>query len=162
MLRGDSCSLPVHAVERLGKLGQHHGLVAVGAGGDHADAGAALALLEAQIILRGLGQFVELGNALGGLAPAFERGVARLDGFQAVHVGGNFVGDLAVDFVADADGNLGQLVEHVELGDDQPLGAVDLVGVAEQGNVEPAAAAGAAGDGAVLVAAGAQLFAGAS
>ena len=61
-------------------------------------------------------------------------------------IGGNFVGDFAVDLVADADGNLVELVEHVELGDDQPLGAVDLVGVAEQGNVEPAAAAGAAGD----------------
>ena len=92
--------------------------------------------------LRGLRQFVELRNALGGLAPAFERGVARLDGFEAAHVGGNLVGDLAVDFIADADGNLVELVEHVELGNDQPLGAVDLVRVAEQRNIEPAAAAG--------------------
>ena len=85
--------------------------------------------------------------------PALQGGVDRLDGLESAHVGGDDVGQLAVDLVAGADGDLGALVHHVHLGDDQPLGAVDHVGVAQQRQVEPAAAAGTAGDGAVLLAA---------
>ena len=94
------------------------------------------------------------------VVPALERGVDGLDGLEAAHVGGDVVGHLAVDLVADADGDLVELVEDVHLGDDQPLGAVDQVGVAEQRKVEPAAAARTAGDGAVLLAAGAEQVAG--
>ena len=145
--------------ERFGEPGQGHGLVAVGAGGDHADLRAGLLLEEVQIILRQLRQFVELGDAFGGGLPAFERGVDGLDGLEAAHVGGDDVGELAVDLVAGADGDLVALVHDVHLGDDQPFGAVDHVGVAEQRQVEPAAAARAAGDGAVLLAAGAEQVA---
>ena len=75
---------------------------------------------------------------------------------EAAHIGGDGVGKLAVDAVAGADGDLDALVHDVHLGDDEPFRAVDHVGVAEQGEVEPAAAARAAGDGAVLLAAGAE------
>ena len=85
--------------------------------------------------------------------PALERGVDGLDGLESAHVGGDDVGHFAVDLVAGADGNLFEVVQDVHLGDDEPLGAVDHVGVAEQRQVEPAAAARAAGDGAVLLAA---------
>ena len=44
---------------------ERHGLVAVGAGGDHADFRAGLLLQEPQIILRQLRQLVELGDAFG-------------------------------------------------------------------------------------------------
>ena len=79
---------------------------------------------------------------------------------EAANVGGDDVGDLAVDLVGGADGDLVALVEDVHLGDDEPLGGVDHVGVAEQRDIEPAAAAGTAGDGAVLLAARAEQFGG--
>ena len=115
---------------------------------------------KAKVLLGGLGQLVEFGDALGGLTPALERGVARLDRLKPVHVGGNFIGHLPVDLVADADGNFFELVENIQLGDHQPLRAVDLVGVAQHRNVEPAAAPRTAGYRAVLVAALAQQIAG--
>ena len=78
---------------------------------------------------------------------------------EAADVGGDNVGELAVDLVVRADGDLGALVHDVHLGDDEPLGGVDHVGVAEQREVEPAGAARTAGDGAVLLAAGAEQLA---
>ena len=69
-------------------------------------------------------------------------------------------GEFAVDLVAGADGNLGALVHHVHLGDDEPLGPVDHVGVAEERQVEPAAAARTSGDGTVLLATGAEQIGG--
>src|ERR1700679_331187 len=119
----------MNLVQNGGKFGQDHGLFTVGPGGDHADAGSALALLEAQVILGCLGQLLVVGNALGGGLPSFERGVDGLDVLQAVDVGRDLVGHLAAELIANADGNFGQRVEHVELGDDQPFGAIDLVGV---------------------------------
>ena len=55
-----------YAFSASANAGQHHGLVAVGAGGDHADLRAGLLLVKVQIILRGLRQLVELGDAFGG------------------------------------------------------------------------------------------------
>lgn len=112
-----------------------------------------------EVVLGGLRKIVEVLDALGGGLPALERGVAGDDFGDAADVGGDFVGDVAVDFVAGADGNLGELVEDVELGDDEPLGGVDLVGIAEQRNVEPAAATLAPGDSAELIAATADVLA---
>src|SRR5580693_3220827 len=77
-----------------------------------------------------------------------------------MHVGGNFIGQLSLEFVADADGDLFELVEDVQLGDYQPLRAVDLVGIAKHWNVEPSAASRTARYRAVLVAALAQQISG--
>src|SRR6185437_906748 len=137
----------------------HHGLGAVGAGGDHADPGAGLLGDEAEVLLGGLGELVVLGDAGGGGLPAGQRGVDGFDGAEAADIGRDNVGDLAVDLVVRADGDLGTLVHDVHLGDNEPLGGVDHVGVAEQREVEPAGAARAASDGAVLLAAGAEQVA---
>jgi hypothetical protein len=61
---------------------------------------------------------------------------------------------LVADAVAGADLHLLEGVEHVELGDGQAGEAVDLRSIADDDSVEPAAAAGPAGGGAVLAAEG--------
>src|SRR6185437_3528973 len=119
------------------------------------DLRAGLALDELEVFLRRLGQLVVVGDALGGGVPALEFGVDRLDGLKATDVGRDDVGLLAVDLIAGADGDVGALVEYIHLGDDEPFGTVDHVGVAQQWQIEPAATARATGDGAVLLAAGA-------
>ncbi len=134
-------------------------MFAVGAGGDHSDFCAGFALLKAEVILCGLREIVEVLDALGGGLPALHGGVAGEDFVDAADVGGYFVSDFAVDLVAGADLNFREFVEDVELGDDEPLGGVDLVGVAEERHVEPAAATLAAGDGAELHAATANVLA---
>jgi hypothetical protein len=93
--------------------------------------------------------------------PAGEILIDALDFFVAAGgLGGSFVRLLAVDFVAHADWNLRQFVEHIELGDHQPGDAVDHAGVAQERQVEPAGAAGTSGDRAIFVAALAQQLAG--
>ena len=79
-----------------------------------------------------------------------------MDGLEAAHVRRNGVGQLAVDPVAGADGNLRALVHHVHLRNHQPLRPVDHVGVAQQRQVEPSAAPWPACHRAVLLSARAQ------
>ena len=62
----EAASIFDYASSASANAGQGHGLVAVGAGGDHADLCAGLLLEEVQIILRELRQLVELGDAFGG------------------------------------------------------------------------------------------------
>ena len=64
---------------------------------------------------------------------------------------------LAFVAVAGADRDLGERVEHVELGEGERVEAVDAHRVADDDGVEPAAAARAAGGGAELLAALADL-----
>jgi hypothetical protein len=62
--------------------------IAVGAGGDHTDFRAALALDELKVLLRELGELVVFGDAFSGTLPALEGGVDGVNGFEAAHVGG--------------------------------------------------------------------------
>ena len=71
------------------------------------------------------------GDAEGDLLPAGKGLDDGLDFAIAGVLRGDLLDGFAVDFVADHDGNLSEFVEHIELGDDQPLGAVDHVGVAQ-------------------------------
>ena len=80
--------------------------------------------------------------------PGLERGRRR----QVVEA-------LAVELVADADLQLLEAVEHVELGQRDAVDAARRAGLAHQRRVEPAAAALAPGDGAELVAALAEALA---
>ena len=153
-------SLSVQFVEGGGECRQQHCLIAIGAGRDHADLCAGFLFEEAEVILRDLRQLVEFGNAFGRFVPALQFRIHALDGFEAAHVGGHGVDELAVDLVSGADGNFVERVEHVKLRYYQPLRSIDLVRVAQQGQIEPAAAARATGYGAEFLAARAQKLAG--
>src|ERR1700677_4200409 len=151
-LVADSWKLPFVLTEQLFEAGPRHRLDAVGAGGDHTDFSAALALDELEILLGKLREFLVFGDSLSGTLPALEGCVDGMNCFEAANVGGNNVSHVAVDLVGGTDGDLIALVEDVHLGHHQPLRRIDHVGVAQQRNVEPAAAAGTAGDGAVFLA----------
>ncbi len=73
--------------------------------------------------------------------------------------GGQVVEALALDLVADADLQLLEPVQHVELGQGDAVDAADLGGLPDQGRVEPAAAPLAPRHGAELMPALAQRLA---
>src|ERR1700722_15615489 len=112
-----------------------------------------------QIFLSCLGELVEFRDAFGGSLPAFEAGVGRLNFLKAAHVRGDLVAHLAVNAIAGADWDLSETVENIHLGYHQPFGPVDLVGVAQEWQIEPSAAAGPSGHCSILLAAGAQQIA---
>ena len=85
------------------------------------------------------------------LRPAFQRLVDRLHARLRVAARRQVVDALAVEPVADADLELVEAVEHVELGQRDAVDAADLDGLAHQHGVEPAAAPLAPRDGAELV-----------
>src|SRR5690606_35109348 len=91
--------------------------------------------------------------------PAGELQVHRLALLPALGVQRRVLGALAVVLVGDADLQRLHAVEHVELGDAQAADAVDRHRALERDDVHPAAAARAAGGGAVFLAAIAQALA---
>src|SRR5579863_1996545 len=99
---------------------------------------------------------MERAHALSGCLPSLQPSVHGPDSVDALNIGGDAFAGFAVDFICGAHRDPVQIIEDVELGHDQPIGAVDLVGVAQQGQIKPAAAPGTSGDGAVLLAAGAE------
>src|SRR5580692_530149 len=107
-------------------------MVAIWAGRDHADFRTRLFLDECQIFSRQLWQFFVVGNAFGRSLPSRPLLVDALDLVPTAGLRGRFHGPLAVDFVSDTHRNLGQFVEHVELGDHQPVRTVDHARVAQQ------------------------------
>src|SRR5690606_3030335 len=138
---------------------QDHGVFAVRAGGDDADRAAGQFLQRAQVGAGGGRQVVPVGDAVGVLAPARELQVDRGDLLPALGVQRGVLGALAAVLVGDAHLQLLHAVEHVELGDAQAGDAVDGHRALEGDDVHPAAAARAAGGGAVLGAAVADALA---
>ena len=92
--------------------------------------------------------------------PAFHRLVDRLDPRLRALRRRQMVERLAVEPVADADLELGQLVEHVELGQRDAVDAGHFARLAHQAGIEPAAAARPPGDRAELGPALAEQLAG--
>src|SRR6185503_9044036 len=93
------------------------------------------------------------------LAPARE---AFVDGLERGLLGGagrEMLDALALQLVADADRELREAVEHVELGERDAVDAADAHRLAHHRGVEPAAAALPPRDGAELVPARAELIA---
>src|SRR6185437_15798321 len=138
------------------------GLVAFGTGRDHADIELGCAAQELEVVA-GAGRQVGFArDAFGRALPAGHGFVNRLEPVPSGGGGRNGVGRLAgisrtIQAVAYADRDVLERIEHIELGDDERLEAVEQRGVAEQRGVEPADAAGPPGDAAELVAALAQL-----
>src|SRR5579863_1152164 len=136
------------------------GVAAVRPGRNHSRLGSRFFLDKREIGARLLWKLFVVGNAFGRSLPARQLLVNAFDLVVSTGMRGSLVCLLAVNLVADADRNFGQLVEHVELGDDQPRSAVDHAGVAEQRQIEPASAPRTSGHCAVFVAAFAEIVAG--
>src|SRR5690606_25855375 len=141
------------------RVAQHHGVLAVRTGADNTDRAAGQFLQRAQVGARRRRQPVPFGDAVGVLAPARELQVHRRALVPALRVQRRVLAALAAVFVGDADLQLLHAVEHVELGDAQAADAVDRHRALERDDVHPAAAARAAGRGAVFGAAVADALA---
>ena len=94
-----------------------------------------------------------------GFLPAVNGLIDRLDPRLRLLAGRQIVDFAAVQLIADADLDLVEAVENVELGERDAVDAAGAHGLAHQHGVEPAAAARAAGDGAEFVAALAERLA---
>ncbi len=117
----------------------HNELFALGAHRNELDAHAHELAQAAQIEARGLGQVVPGADVAGGLVPARPRLVHRFA--LTVDRGIRHVRENAVaPAVADADLDLLEGVEHVELGDREAGEAVEPRGVAQGNGIKPAAA----------------------
>src|SRR6185312_1587239 len=133
-----------------------YGLLAAGTGGDQGHRRLDLLLDEVDVVAGLLGEVRPFEDAHGRALPALEGTQHRLGGLQAAAVRREIAQGLAVQLVGDADGDLVEVVEHVELGQRHGADTVEELAVAGRHRVEPAAAPGPAGDGAELVAAMAQ------
>src|SRR5262245_53083978 len=112
-----------------------------------ADLDPGLLFEKVQIIL-GLGRQIFIRrNAEGRGSPPGHALVDRLDLLDLGHTRRHAVADLLPETVTGAYLNLVEFVKHVELGHHQAVEAVDGGGVAQQRNVEPAAAPRTSGDG---------------
>src|ERR1700722_12570979 len=95
----------------------------------------------------------------GGLLPAFDRLIDRLDPGLGTLTGRQMVDFLAVQEIAGADLDGVKAIEDIEFGQRQAVDATGAHGLTDQRGVEPAAAALATGVDAELLAAAADLLA---
>jgi len=124
----------------------HHRLVALRACRDEANLDPGLLFQEVDVVLGFRGQIGKLSYPARGFLPAGLGLVHRLKPGQSSHGGRHVRHRLAIQRVARAYLDLLQLVQHIQLGDDETVEAVDGGGVLQQRHVEPAAAARPAGD----------------
>ena len=110
----------------------HDGVVALGAGGEQVDRRFDQLLDAADVLDRGRRQVGPGAGAPRALGPALHRLVDRLDPGLRTLEAGRWSMALAVEPVADADLDLGEAVEHVELGQRDAVDAVDLDRLADQ------------------------------
>src|SRR5208337_5209853 len=127
--------------------------IALRSGGDHADFDLQEIGDEAEIVDCGFRELAGIFNAVSGFAPAGKRLIDGRDEFVDFRGGGHFVNGRSLVVITDADFDFALGVEDVELGDHQRIDAVDHFGVAEFGQVQPAAAPRASGDRAKFLAA---------
>src|ERR1051325_4182991 len=124
---------------RQARTGTNDGLIPLRPGGNTTDLDAQAGLQKRQVVPGARGKLLVRGNAQGRRVPSRHALVDRLDALDGAH-GRRYVVDfLAPDPVGDANGDLVELVQHVELGHNDAVEAVDRRGVAQQRKVEPAA-----------------------
>src|ERR1700685_3026902 len=99
-----------------------------------------------QVIARGDGQIYYVANSWRRFAPAGKSFVLRLDLREGFDIGRHFGDGLTFEIVACADFDFGLSVEDVEFRDDERIDSVDHFCIAQDGQIEPAAAARTAGD----------------
>src|SRR5262249_21785024 len=138
----------------------HDGLRAFRAGGNASNLDAGTLFEKSQVLLGERRKRIVVRDAKRGGLPTrqdFEHRLHLLD----IRDRRRHIAYLAtVDAVTHAYGDLVKVVKHVELGDHYGIETVDDGGVAEQRDIEPAAAARAAGHGTEFVAARADLVSG--
>src|SRR5260370_31601555 len=113
-----------HRGQLGGELREEDGLVALGAGGDHADPGSAFPLNEMEVLLSLFGQLIEGGDADRRFLPS---GPLLVDAFYLLKAGGKGRYRIrlpAIDLVPDAYRDLVQFVENIQLGHHPPIHAV--------------------------------------
>src|SRR5467141_2954346 len=143
----------------LERVLDQNSIFAFGAGGKQSD-WATHQFLDPTDVFDGLRRQVRPGAGIGGrLLPAFDSLVDRLNSGLRTLAGRQMVDFLAVQGVAGADLDRIEAIENVELGQRQPVDAAGPHGLAHQHRVEPADAPLAAGIGAELAAALADLAA---
>ena len=71
--------------------------------------------------------------------------------FHCVELEGYLIGEFAIDFVAGAHFDFIEVVHHVGFGDEEVGDAVEHAGIAQGGNVDPAAATRTTCGGAIFV-----------
>src|SRR5690606_1415873 len=133
-------------------VAQHDVGVAIRPGGYHRQRAAGQLLQGAQVGAGGRRKLVPVGDAVGILLPARELQVHRHALLPALRVERGVFGLLAAVLVADAHLQGVEPVQPVGRGDAQAADAVDGDRALERNDVDPAAAARAAGGGAVLLA----------
>src|SRR5882762_2257726 len=128
--------------------GLDDGGVALRACGDHANFDLEIVGDEAEIVYGGFRQLGGVFEAVGGFAPAREGFVDGRDPLVDFGGSGHFVDGRAFVRIAHTHPDFALGVEDVKLGNNERIDAVDHFCVAEYGQIEPAAAAGASCDGA--------------
>ena len=103
-----------------------------------------------EVVEQVLGKGIVVGDAFKTLFPAWERAELGFD-FDLVELEGDFFGGFAVDVIVDAHLDFIEGVHDIGLGDKEVSNTVEHAGVAQSGDVNPSAAAGTAGGGAVLM-----------
>src|SRR5437762_2313550 len=120
---------------------QFETLDALAAGADQADLDAEPLLDQLDVAARSRRQLGDVGQRVEGLLPAWQRLVDGLAVVEVALVGGEVLGLGAVaESVPDADGQLGERREHVELRQRERRHAVQAHRVAQRDEIEPAAA----------------------
>src|SRR5262249_45332169 len=128
------------------------GGIALGAGGDHADFDLQEIGDEAEIVERGFRQLAGVFHTIRRIAPAGHGFAFGSDPLMFLGECGHFVDPRGLVFVAGADLDFALGIEDIELSDDERVDAVDHLGVAQNSEVEPAAAAWPAGNSTKLLA----------
>lgn len=131
-------------------LADYH-VLAVCTDTDELDEGTGIFLDEGDVLLCVLGELF-IGLADGNIAEVTVKLlVNRLCGIEEFLVGGEVLGDNAVNIVCNADLDLIELTDGVEVVEVNVVDTVDVDSVLDGDEVEPAAASGALGDGAVFM-----------
>src|SRR5205085_2536214 len=128
--KGDAPSLSGFEPARQRRVANEDRLAALGAGRDQPDGDADLRGDELDVVARRCRQLLKLRDALGRTAPAGQSLVDGLDLAQLLRDGREGLARCPVATVADADLDLVERVEDVELGQGDRVEAVDVGGVA--------------------------------
>ena len=141
------------------RIGHKDGVLALGRGRQQRHRALDQFLDPAHVLDRLAGQIRPASRACGAIAPALHGLVDRSAARLRIRGGRQIIENRAVQFIAGADLQFVKPVQHIQLGQRNPVDARGRTGLAHQNRVEPAAAPLAPGGRAELMAALAQPLA---